>query len=304
MPVSALEGVAVVDFERHGKSETRHLQTAELETARRQHAAATALGESVGIPTKSASGHALLQSIHALKSWLASPSIDALAETTDIRLGGYVQALVPLLAGSEACWEQVTSRIDELIRNSSQALWKLERRRQYVLRAFVVEGSTPPLVADGGKAQHMVVRRFGKAQGASHYSVLGSSDGICWPSRLKDIQGTVVESMWVCCSDDDECRTKIVQTTPFADTTGSGQSSGLNTVVADPDDEIFCDVCLELESWCYNQIIICDGCERGLHQFCHEPIVTESELTQDQWFCKGCKPAAAPVNTAKRMRSK
>ncbi|KAJ2783461.1 mitochondrial transcription factor 2 [Coemansia linderi] len=145
----------------------------------------------------------------------------------------------------------------------------------------------------------MVVRRFGKAQGASHYSVLGS-DGVCWPTRLKDVPGTVVESMWVCCGDDDECRAKDAPETSFE---GGSSQSGLNTVVADPDDEIFCHVCHYIDSWSYNQIIICDGCERGVHQLCHVPVVTESELTQDQWFCQSCKPDL-PRNRAKRVRSK
>ncbi|KAJ2438126.1 mitochondrial transcription factor 2 [Coemansia sp. RSA 2424] len=297
MPVSTLEGVAAVDFGSIVKAENQDARGTELEKARRQHAVAMTLGASVGIPNKSASGHALLQSIRAVKSWLSSPSIESLAETTGVNHVDYVRTLVPLLAGSESCWEQVTSCVDEQVQRSSQALSKLERTRQYVLRAFVVEGA-PSTAA--GERQYVVVRRFGKAQGASHYSVLGS-DGICWPTRLKDIQGAVVESMWVCCSDDDECKDKAAQGTSLA--SASNSQSGLNTVVADPDDEIFCDVCLELDSWSYNQIIICDGCERGLHQLCHAPVVTEGELTQDQWFCQGCKPDTSK-NKAKRQRSK
>ncbi|KAJ2742671.1 mitochondrial transcription factor 2 [Coemansia sp. BCRC 34301] len=297
MPVSTLDGVAAVDFDHSVKAENRRTRAAELETVRKQHVAAMALGASVGIPHKATSGKALSQSLQAIKLWLSSPSIESLAETTGIDLEYYAQTLVPLLARSEACWEKFASRIDEQMQRSSQALYKLERTHQYVLRAFVVEGA--PLTT-GDKKQYVAVRRFGKAQGASHYSVLGS-DGICQPTRLKDIQGTVIESMWVCCSDDEEeCRAKTAQSTQCADPSLS--QSGLNTVVADPDDEIFCDVCLEIDSWSYNQIIICDGCERGLHQFCHAPVVTESELTQDQWFCQGCKPDT--FNKAKRRRSK
>ncbi|KAJ2102354.1 mitochondrial transcription factor 2 [Coemansia sp. RSA 922] len=250
----------------------------------------------VGIPGTSGSGHEILLSIQALMTWLSSSSIEPLAQATDGRIANYAQTIGPLLARSAACWEQVVARIDEKAKASTQTLLKLERTRQYVLRAFVVEGM--PLFP-GGEKQCMVVRRFGKAQGASHYSVLGN-DGICWPTRLKDIQGTVVESMWVCCSDDEECRANDDLGTSFDI---SNSQSGLNTVVADPDDEIFCGVCHIIDSWSYNQIIICDGCECGVHQMCHAPVVTESELTQDQWFCQSCKPDF-PENRAKRVRSK
>ncbi|KAJ2059628.1 mitochondrial transcription factor 2 [Coemansia sp. S146] len=296
MPVSTLDGVTTVDLDRCTQAENQHERGKALEAARRQYADAMTVCATVGIPDKSTSGHELLLSVQDLMTWLSSSSIELLAQVTDGSIVNYAQMLGSLLAGSAACWGQVTTRIDEKAKASNQTLLKLERTRQYVLRAFVVEGA--PLFP-GGEKQCMVVRRFGKAQGASHYSVLGS-DGICWPTRLKDIQGTVVESMWVCCSDDDECRAKDVPGTSF-DINNS--QSGLNTVVADPDDEIFCDVCHIIDSWSYNQIIICDGCERGVHQICHAPIVTESELTQDQWFCQSCKPDL-PENRAKRVRSK
>ncbi|KAJ1843202.1 hypothetical protein LPJ57_009813, partial [Coemansia sp. RSA 486] len=62
---------------------------------------------------------------------------------------------------------------------------------------------------------------------------------------------------------------------------GVAVNPGMNTVVADPDDEIYCDFCLDMNSFSYDQIIICDKCERGVHQMCHAPIVTEDEATQD-----------------------
>ncbi|KAJ2488078.1 mitochondrial transcription factor 2 [Coemansia sp. RSA 2320] len=165
-------------------------------------------------------------------------------------------------------------------------------------REFATALEKREVSAASGERQYVVVRRFGKAQGSSHYSALGS-DGICWPTRLKDIQGTVVESMWVCCNDDSECRAQSM-----SDCTADASSSqgGINTVVADPDDEIFCDICHLIDSWSYNQIVICDGCERGVHQICHAPIVTEDELTQDSWFCESCTQQA-PKKATKRIRS-
>ncbi|KAJ2830200.1 mitochondrial transcription factor 2 [Coemansia sp. 'formosensis'] len=269
MPVSVFDGATTVDLDRGTPVDSQRVKA--LEAARIKHAGAMALCSTVGIPDRAASGQALMLAMQALMSWLSSSEQKAPNGTLDC-----MRTLGPLLSGSVGCWEQVAARLDETTRESKQALRNLERTRKYVLRAFVVEG--PPGI-------HSVVRRFGKAQEASHYSVLGG-DGVCWPTRLRDIVGTVVESMWVCCSDE-EC-----------DDVGE---SGLNTVVADPDDEIFCDVCQDFESWSYNQIIICDGCERGVHQICHMPVVTEGELTQDQWFCESCKP----VNQAKkRVRSK
>ncbi|KAJ2413628.1 PHD finger protein 19 [Coemansia sp. IMI 209128] len=296
MPVSVLDGMTAVDLSSCGPVENRLTRGKELEAARRKYVDAMSVCATVGIPEKSASGHALLHSIQALTAWLSSSSIEPLARATDGSIVDYAQLLGPLMAGSMPYWEKIAARIDEKAQASKQALLKLERTRHYVLRAFIVEGE--PLVA-GGEKQLMVVRRFGKAQGASHYSVLGS-DGVCWPTRLKDVPGTVVESMWVCCSDDDECRAKDAPETSFE---GGNSQSGLNTVVADPDDEIFCHVCHYIDSWSYNQIIICDGCERGVHQLCHVPVVTESELTQDQWFCQSCKPDL-PRSRAKRVRSK
>ncbi|KAJ1894228.1 hypothetical protein LPJ71_007017, partial [Coemansia sp. S17] len=249
MPVSTLDGVTTVNFDSCTQAENQHERGKELEAARRHYSEAMTVCATVGIPGTSGSGHEILLSIQALMTWLSSSSIDPLAQATDGRIANYAQTIGPLLARSAACWEQVVARIDEKAKASTQTLLKLERTRQYVLRAFVVEGM--PLFP-GGEKQCMVVRRFGKAQGASHYSVLGN-DGICWPTRLKDIQGTVVESMWVCCSDDEECRANDDLGTSFDI---SNSQSGLNTVVADPDDEIFCGVCHIIDSWSYNQIII------------------------------------------------
>jgi hypothetical protein len=39
-----------------------------------------------------------------------------------------------------------------------------------------------------------------------------------------------------------------------------------------------------------DHIIICEGCDRGFHSNCHDPIVRLEELAEDEdWYCKSCK---------------
>ena len=50
------------------------------------------------------------------------------------------------------------------------------------------------------------------------------------------------------------------------------------------EDEDVCEICLKPDSNPPNEIIICDGCDLGFHQKCHNvPVIPE-----DDWFCKNC----------------
>ena len=69
------------------------------------------------------------------------------------------------------------------------------------------------------------------------------------------------------------------------------------------DEDIFCCLCQEGESLKPNLIVICDVCQQGYHQMCHDPQIESSEIDNDdpeeeEWACTTCKKiiaaAAAP----------
>ncbi|KAJ2375735.1 hypothetical protein IW150_002379 [Coemansia sp. RSA 2607] len=284
--VATLTGTSVVDFTASDLSEAEMLsQKAQLDAAHSAYSDAQQVLQSIGIPDVSPSCKALLDSIAIVRTWVEQPSSDPLIIQSQFDL----KKNCPMLTNTQL-WQGVVKHVDTLQNNARYKLETLSRKPRYVLRAFIVKAPNQQGSAAVEPEQnrntdtYTVVRRFGKTEGASHFSVLGN-DGVCWATRAADIKGTVVESMWVCCSDDDECRPAIYSNGSVLE---SAKDAGINTVVADPEDEIFCDICLELTSWSYDQIIICDGCERGVHQMCHDPVVTEDELTQDEWFCINC----------------
>jgi hypothetical protein len=62
-----------------------------------------------------------------------------------------------------------------------------------------------------------------------------------------------------------------------------------------------CEHCLRGTSPNNNQIVFCDGCNRGWHQHCHNPVI-EADVVREkekEWFCGGCRkvkePATLPV---------
>ncbi|KAJ1644020.1 mitochondrial transcription factor 2 [Coemansia asiatica] len=316
------------------------LRQAQLENAQRSFVDCQNVLKSIGIVEPQDSCQDLQKSLLAVRRWISLATEDSLFEQWKSILEGVCPLLVSELSSEPSIWETIIARASNRQAEARGSLEALERRPKYVLRAFIVKN---PLVdekstnngngngngninnSESSLASFTIVRRFGKAEGASHFSIL-TSDGWCWPTRKQDIKGTVVESMWVCCNDDNECISAAPATdTDTAVTTGAGAagkengvllagpksghatavSSGINTVVADPDDDIYCDICLELSSYSYDQIIICDKCERGVHQMCHIPIVTEDEVTQDQWFCSKCRPknkTKSPINKRSRTR--
>ncbi|KAJ2163077.1 hypothetical protein GGF46_000006 [Coemansia sp. RSA 552] len=166
-------------------------------------------------------------------------------------------------------WDVMAERLDARLGKALCAEREAERRPRFELRVALVRQDDGALV---------VVRRFGRG----HISVLTDS-GICQPRRMQDIGGAVVESLWACVESD-----------------GDGEASGRTAdIVADPDDEIFCRECGYGESFSYDQIVLCDGCDGAVHQMCHVPVVTEKEVLADQWFCRRCRKAKS-----KRPRTK
>ncbi|KAJ1905118.1 mitochondrial transcription factor 2 [Coemansia sp. IMI 209127] len=250
---------------------------------------------SVGIPRLASSCAEITESLRALNRWAESPEAAAALATQQSAQNLPLPTDTFALMAQENIWESIAERINRFKAIAQGRRDSAERTERYVLRAFVVDNTG---ATDSSGRKVSIVRRFGKSNGQSHYSVLDVGAGTCQPMRAQDIKGTVVESMWACCNDDSECKNSSAE-----DDVDANSQGGLNTVVADPDDEIFCRLCHDLESWGYNQIIICDGCELGVHQMCHAPIVTESDLTLDQWYCSNCTRADRSKTDAKRQRT-
>ncbi|KAJ2221113.1 mitochondrial transcription factor 2, partial [Coemansia sp. RSA 485] len=296
LSVSTLADNSFLDFSSAaGDDESGMARRAQLEKAQRSYTDSQNVLKSIGVAEPQNSCENLRQSLDAVRKWISLVTTDGLPKQWRGTLESKCQILASELSSYSGIWETIITRVDDMETHARVSLEALERRPKYVLRAFVVKESLGNRTATdnsngSSNASYTVVRRFGKAEGASHYSVL-TSDSVCWPTRIQDIQGTVLESMWVCCNDDSEC---IAGAAAAAAAVDNGPSSpggsidqrasqgvavnpGMNTVVADPDDEIYCDFCLDMNSFSYDQIIICDKCERGVHQMCHVPIVTEDE---------------------------
>lgn len=56
---------------------------------------------------------------------------------------------------------------------------------------------------------------------------------------------------------------------------------------------IFCVKCLRGHSPPSNEIVICDGCNDGYHQWCHDPVITQDVIAEisKSWFCGKCQHA-------------
>ncbi|KAI7834911.1 hypothetical protein BX661DRAFT_195477 [Kickxella alabastrina] len=292
----ALSTTSVLEFDTvSGTESCGKPKGARMEDAQREYESTQSILANIGISGKNTKtcGDDLLSALQVTRQWLDAPVSSALLEGSSANSS----AVKNLLAMD--IWPTLIERIRGMEVKTRRNLEILRRVPKYVLRAFIVQEDAPLGTqlgtADAARCKFTVVRRFGKAQDPGHCSALGS-DGICWPIRIMDIRGTVVESMWVCCDDDDECKAGLGSAT-MLDGNGENNYGGINTVVADPDDDIYCYKCMELTSWGYNQIVICDGCERGVHQMCHVPVVTEEEVTRDQWFCSSCKKTRHSANT-------
>ncbi|KAJ2448186.1 hypothetical protein EV183_005559 [Coemansia sp. RSA 2336] len=263
VPVSTFDKFTSIDFDDCTCLQAKMEQRKLCERANKQHELISRLPESIDSTQ-------VAQSLQVLREWLASKQralVQAAGALPKLRTDGLQQSL----EANAHVWTQILHRLDTQRSSIDRLRQAAERKRRYVLRALLVHSRT-----DAGEEKYSVARRFG--DGAGHFSLLDA--GTCRPVRLQSIEGSVVESMWVCCSDEP-----------------GGEE---NTVIADPDDEIFCQLCGYGESFSYNQIILCDGCDVGVHQMCHDPVVMEEELVSDQWFCSMCRQQTA----AKRVRTK
>ncbi|KAJ1789049.1 mitochondrial transcription factor 2 [Coemansia sp. RSA 2167] len=274
---SSLARLAVVDLGRQGPSQGQSQERSqERDEARMDHTRATALARTVGIDDQT-TGSMVMQSIQQLQQWLdhAPPECHSARDA--------VRAALDL-----DVWPAIVDRLGKQLTQTADRRRRAEREPRYVLRAMLVQSDKPLDTTSNNALQDTrpstnelqdtgpklsVIRHFGTNSG--HASEL-DTHGVCQPTRIQDIRGTSIESIWVCCSDDAECGT---------------------LVVADPDDEIICTVCGDSESLGYDQIVLCDGCESAVHQMCHKPVVTEAELVADQWFCSMCRPSTKRVRT-------
>ncbi|KAJ2084152.1 mitochondrial transcription factor 2 [Coemansia sp. RSA 988] len=287
--VTALCDSATIDFSSAVDTSTLQQERLALEAARAQSKQLAAIQRSISSESSNISGGSvgqqtscsrIGQALTDLQQWLGSTKPEDLRRAEGPAI--HSSQLLAQISAHMATWRRILTRLESRHQTVQSIRRRLERYRTYVLRAFIVEHN----------GQFSVVRRFGKAKVPGHFSVL-AADGVCSAARAQDICGVVVESMWVCSSNDSEC---IATATPAeeeerkhgVEPNGASQT-GINTVVADPDDEIFCQVCGDLESWSYNQIVLCDACELGVHQMCHDPVVTEEEVLQDEWFCGVCR---------------
>ncbi|PIA19216.1 hypothetical protein COEREDRAFT_5736 [Coemansia reversa NRRL 1564] len=288
-----------IDFGSTVDSGTLQQERLVLEAARAQSAKLKELQHSIsscnnnkdraGRPTSCSS---IGKALNNLQQWLMSTKPEELQRTEKLMI--HSSMLRTQLSTHMATWQRILNRLESQHQTAQSTQRQLERHRTYVLRAFIVEHC----------GEFSVVRRFGKANISGHFSVL-APDGVCRAVRKRDISGVVVESIWVCSSDDSECIAAAISTEKeekeHGVEPGGTSQTGINTVVADPDDEIFCQLCGDLESWSYNQIVLCDACELGVHQMCHDPVVTENEVLQDEWFCSTCRKNN--VSLFKRQRT-
>jgi len=53
-------------------------------------------------------------------------------------------------------------------------------------------------------------------------------------------------------------------------------------------DDAICSVCNQDHAPSGNDLALCDKCDRGFHQMCHDPIVSSFGSSTDQWFCINC----------------
>ena len=58
-------------------------------------------------------------------------------------------------------------------------------------------------------------------------------------------------------------------------------------------DRILCDVCGSGDR--DEEMLLCDGCDRGRHIFCLRPIA--ARVPTGPWFCPACAPPAKPLKS-------
>lgn len=82
--------------------------------------------------------------------------------------------------------------------------------------------------------------------------------------------------------------TQFVPTLP--ETSSRKRSSASTNKRTQNQEQALCKRCGRGNSPQNNMIVFCDGCNLGWHQMCHDPIVSEEEVKDEQapWYCNDC----------------
>lgn len=74
--------------------------------------------------------------------------------------------------------------------------------------------------------------------------------------------------------------------------------------VCDQDNDLVCSVCTMGESEPPNEIVICDTCNKGFHQTCHTPKISDQVLLPNiPWHCRNCVPVGSVRKSAKNYKN-
>lgn len=70
------------------------------------------------------------------------------------------------------------------------------------------------------------------------------------------------------------------------------------------DSDLMCSVCNGGQSDPPNEIVICDTCNKGFHQACHTPKISDQVLLPNiPWHCRNCVPVGSVRKSAKNCRN-
>ncbi|KAI9644758.1 hypothetical protein NHQ30_006785 [Ciborinia camelliae] len=82
--------------------------------------------------------------------------------------------------------------------------------------------------------------------------------------------------------------TQFVPTLP--ETTSRKRSSASTNKRSQTQEQALCKRCGRGNSPHNNMIVFCDGCNLGWHQMCHDPVVSDEEVKDEEapWYCNDC----------------
>ncbi|CAN7993634.1 unnamed protein product [Ixodes hexagonus] len=73
---------------------------------------------------------------------------------------------------------------------------------------------------------------------------------------------------------------------------------------AEQDSDLVCSVCNGGQSDPPDEIVICDTCNKGFHQACHTPKISDQVLLPNiPWHCRNCVPVGSVRKSAKNYRN-
>ncbi|XP_049273558.1 serine/arginine repetitive matrix protein 2 isoform X2 [Rhipicephalus sanguineus] len=78
----------------------------------------------------------------------------------------------------------------------------------------------------------------------------------------------------------------------------------LTSLTVVQDNDLVCSVCTMGESEPPNEIVICDTCNKGFHQTCHTPKISDQVLLPNiPWHCRNCVPVGSVRKSAKNYKN-